>query len=296
MPIKAVGVWDTVGSLGVPTIKLFGLIPIHRDTTREFSFVNTEVAPNIEHAYQALALDEVRSPFEPTIWESPASNSGAILKTLKQTWFPGVHSSIGGGYPDTNISDITLAWMITQLSHHVSFDKKYVPVQRKQNEAYYATVDVPVASWAMGQIQRSDGGALNTATGRTTRTPGEYHPTDPDTGKDIKRPMRKTHEFIHPSVRYRIDQKGPGLAENAKDHVGKGVYDPPALKGWTYIAPDEETDVGGKEWAGEGKWHVKRKDGQETFIVEDRILEGTAEMDLLVGWAGIFKDLYPEEE
>lgn len=204
---------------------------------------------------------------------------------------------MGGGYPDTNISDITLAWMITQLSHHVSFDPNYVPTQRDQNEAYYATVNTPQATraWAMGQIQRSDGGPINAATGKTTRTPGEYHPTDPDTGKDLPRHMRKTHEFIHPSVRYRIEQKGPGLAEDAKDHVGKGLYNPAALQGWNFIPPSEDTIVGGKEWAGEGKWYIKHKDGKETYIVEDRILDGTAEMDLLIGWSGILKGLYPDD-
>ena len=82
IPIKAIGVWDTVGSLGVPSLKLFGF-SLHTDTTVEYSFVNTELAPNVENAYQALALDEVRSAFTPTIWEKPGPN-----QVLKNTWFP----------------------------------------------------------------------------------------------------------------------------------------------------------------------------------------------------------------
>lgn len=107
--------------------------------------------------------------------------------------------------------------------------------------------------------------------------------------------MRKTHEFIHPSVRYRIEQKGPGLAQSAKDHVGQGIYQPAALKGWKFITPDEQTDVGGKQWAEEGKWYIRHADGKETFIVEDRIEEGTAEFDLLMGSTEIYKTLYPEK-
>lgn len=285
--IKAIGVWDTVGSLGVPTMKIFG-IPLHTDNVIEYSFINTQVAPNVEHAYQALALDEVRTPFSPTVWESPAPGSKTALKELKQTWFPGVHTSIGGGYADTSISDITLAWMITQLSPHLSFDKSYIPAQRAQNQEFYGTKNVPVRSWAMGLIQRSDEGFLNTMTGRTVRTPGEYHPTDPMTGKAKPKKMQKTCEFVHPSVRYRIEQKGAGLASDDGDYVGKGVYAPNALKGWNFkvsgevegMTPEEVT-----EWREYGKWVVQRKgEDKPTFIVEEKIEPGTAEMDLIEGW------------
>jgi hypothetical protein len=65
--IKAIGVWDTVGTLGVPTMKVFG-IPLHVGSTLQYSFINTQVAPNVENAYQALALDEMRTAFQPTVW------------------------------------------------------------------------------------------------------------------------------------------------------------------------------------------------------------------------------------
>lgn len=89
--------WDTVGSLGLPDLKLLG-IPLHRTSKREYAFVNTEVGYNIEYAYQALALDERRAPFSPTVWESPKPDAAVVLQELKQCWFPGVHTSIGGGF------------------------------------------------------------------------------------------------------------------------------------------------------------------------------------------------------
>lgn len=55
-------------------------------------------------------LREHRNPFYPTLWEWPDSTNS--LKTLKQFWFPGTHSNIGGSYADAGISNITLAWMI----------------------------------------------------------------------------------------------------------------------------------------------------------------------------------------
>lgn len=285
-----------MGSLGVPTMKLFG-ITLHTDTVHEFSFVNTAVMPNLEYAYQALAIDEQRSPFAPTIWELPEPDTTA-LKMLKQTWFPGVHSSIGGGYTDTSISDITLAWMITQLSRHLSFDKDYIVQQRLQNVQFYKSVDSEVRPWAMGLIQDSSTGFLNTMTGRSTRTPGEYHPTDPNTGKPLPRKMENTREFIHPSVRYRIEQKGAGLSESSKDKIGQGLYSPKALAGWRFVKPGVEldNDLGGKEWAEYGKWVVERPDGSKTFIVEEMIENDSAEMELLKGWTnyGVEAKLYPD--
>lgn len=271
----------------MPTLKILG-IPLHTDNVIEYSFINTEVAPNVEHAYQALALDEVRVPFSPTVWESPSEGTKTALKELKQTWFPGVHTSIGGGYEDSSISDITLAWMITQLSKHLSFDKSYIPTQRSQNEEFYTFKKVPVRSWAMGLIQRSDEGFMNTMTGRGVRTPGEYHPTDPLTGKPKPTKMKKTCEFVHPSVRYRIEQKGAGLAAGDKDFVGKGVYQPDALKGWNFQVSGDVEGMSPEEvheWQGYGKWVVQRKgEDKPTYIVEEKIEPGTAEMDLITGW------------
>jgi uncharacterized protein (DUF2235 family) len=59
--IKCIGVWDTVGSLGIPK---------SRFCQTQFSFHNTNLGPGVEHAYQALAIDEERGPFEPAIWKA----------------------------------------------------------------------------------------------------------------------------------------------------------------------------------------------------------------------------------
>lgn len=99
--IRMVGVWDTVGALGAP-------MPLLRKATRNWvGFFNTHISPIIEHAYQALALDEQREPFLPDLW------TGAVEphQTVEQCWFRGVHSDIGGGYKESGLSDIALFWM-----------------------------------------------------------------------------------------------------------------------------------------------------------------------------------------
>jgi len=103
--IKFVGVWDTVGAMGIP-ISFLGLF----DDKDEF--YDTKIGGNVRIARHAMAIDEHRSDFEPTVW-IPQKNMD-----IRQVWFAGAHSDIGGSYkPDKDgsfSSDIALAWMIKE--------------------------------------------------------------------------------------------------------------------------------------------------------------------------------------
>ena len=90
-PIHCIGAWDTVGALGAPGL-LGRLI-----NPNKYKFHDISLTPPIRHAYQALAIDERRKSFAPSVWQRPAGWAGE----LKQQWFAGVHGNIGGGYtPD----------------------------------------------------------------------------------------------------------------------------------------------------------------------------------------------------
>lgn len=69
---------------------------------------------DIDYAFQALAIDERRLTFPPTLWHR---TQDAPAKDLQQCWFPGVHQNIGGGAPDSEIEDITFAWMVCHIFH-----------------------------------------------------------------------------------------------------------------------------------------------------------------------------------
>ncbi|KAH0564840.1 hypothetical protein GP486_001776, partial [Trichoglossum hirsutum] len=126
VPIKAVAVWDTVGSLGIPTISWIDKLHLPFPSNKELLFYDTKLDNlNIEYAFQALALDEMRWSFPPAMWELPPGST----TVLKQTWFPGVHSNIGGGMDDQQLSDITLAWMLSQLDGMLDFDEDYIKAQ-----------------------------------------------------------------------------------------------------------------------------------------------------------------------
>jgi uncharacterized protein (DUF2235 family) len=100
--IAMVGVWDTVGALGIPGDLFSGL------DTSYFEFLDTSLHPDVRAAYQALAIDEKRSEFTPTLWSTPAS----ATQIVEQIWFSGVHSDVGGGYAAHGLSDIALGWMM----------------------------------------------------------------------------------------------------------------------------------------------------------------------------------------
>ena len=104
--VHFVGVWDTVGSLGIP-FSLLGLF----DSKDEF--YDTKMGSNVSFARHAIAIDEKRVDFAPTLWMPKPGVD------LKQVWFSGVHSDIGGSYaPDkktkTLASDTPLRWMIKE--------------------------------------------------------------------------------------------------------------------------------------------------------------------------------------
>jgi uncharacterized protein (DUF2235 family) len=101
-PIKFIGVWDTVGALGAPGF--LGQV-FNRD---KYAYHDIGLHPEILHAYQALAIDERRKPFVPSIWKKPAGWTG----TLEQAWFAGVHSNVGGGYDPDGLANEALHWIV----------------------------------------------------------------------------------------------------------------------------------------------------------------------------------------
>lgn len=113
VPIKMIGVFDTVGALGVP----FG---------KSHWFHNTHLSTIYKHSYQALGIDEHRPAFAPTLWtrftpnppDSTARQSKRRENIAEQRWFIGAHANVGGGYPDNRLSQLSLAWMVEKAESH----------------------------------------------------------------------------------------------------------------------------------------------------------------------------------
>ena len=105
--IHFIGCWDTVGAVGFPI----------ESVTRAFTalwrlrFRSNGLNHLIEHARHALAIDDERRTFQPTLWDE--SGLGAH-QTVKQVWFPGMHSDVGGSYAKDEMSHVSLLWMLKE--------------------------------------------------------------------------------------------------------------------------------------------------------------------------------------
>lgn len=101
VPVEMVGVWDTVKATDDP------------------DYGDQLLSPNVKAGYHAIAIDERRVFFPVLTWSDDPR--------VKQVWFPGTHSDVGGGYEDAGLSDIALKWMIFRaLGHGLQFDAERV--------------------------------------------------------------------------------------------------------------------------------------------------------------------------
>src|SRR3954454_4473665 len=109
--IRFIGVWDTVGALGIP----WSGVPVINRINRRWSFHDTRLSSTVDGAFQALAIDKRRKPFEPAVWEQ---SPGVPGQRVEQVWFPGVHCDVGGGYTDAALADVALEWVAERAQEY----------------------------------------------------------------------------------------------------------------------------------------------------------------------------------
>ncbi|GJJ14807.1 hypothetical protein Clacol_009075 [Clathrus columnatus] len=170
--IKFIGVFDTVGALGLPReLRLRG------KSRSLFGFPNKKLGEHIQYAYQALAIDETRKDFVAAKFEQ-SDEGRARGQVLKQVWFSGSHSDIGGGYQAHDLSDLTLMWMASHFEPFLSLDLDYLLCHLPQ----------PVDSWGEQPPHDSRTGVFTLAL------------TSPRKFPSLGSSGWPTHEYIHPSV------------------------------------------------------------------------------------------------
>ena len=115
--VKFIGVWDTVGALGIPS-KFLGML-----SRKKYAFHDVSLSSCVKNGYHALAIDERRKPFEPTLWDGELNAD----QHIEQRWFAGVHTNIGGGYDEGGLSNIALHWIKDKaVSHNLEVDEKFL--------------------------------------------------------------------------------------------------------------------------------------------------------------------------
>jgi uncharacterized protein (DUF2235 family) len=110
--IEFLGCWDTVPALGVPFQSLD--VVIDRIPRFRHSFHNLTLSRSVDNAYHALAIDDERQTFHPKLWR----RKGRPDQQMKQVWFCGMHTDVGGGYREPQLSDLALDWMAKMAIAH----------------------------------------------------------------------------------------------------------------------------------------------------------------------------------
>ncbi len=117
--VNLVGVWDTVGSVGLAAGNIPGI------SRSSFDYLQTGLRIHILNAYHALAIDEHRNDFAPTLWDvrHPKDPNAVIaqarpLTSVEQRWFVGAHANVGGGYQTDLLAQAPLRWMMKKAEAH----------------------------------------------------------------------------------------------------------------------------------------------------------------------------------
>ncbi len=195
--IKCIGVWDTVGALGIP----IGII--EKFSAHKYAFHDVALSSHVKIALHALAIDERRKPFVPTLWEQSKEDADQNRNWLEQAWFAGVHSNIGGGYADAGLSDIAFLWMVDRVKSmcKLEFNDDYVkqiarplPLGRLQDsmtEGYKL----------LGEFERQIDEAREANAARGVHTWEYVH-------EDVKPRMQDTN-YIAPNLRKYANRTNP---------------------------------------------------------------------------------------
>lgn len=171
--IDFVGVWDTVGALGLP-LNWFTLL-----NRRRYQFHDARLSPIIRHAYHALAIDEQRRTFQPSLWENPGPD-----QVLEQRWFAGVHTNVGGGYEHDGLANCSLHWIKDKaVSLGLGVDEKFLSFYRP---------------W-FGDELRNSMTWLYRLLGRQLRPVGAGHNTHEIVDESVRRRQQHAEGGYHPA-------------------------------------------------------------------------------------------------
>jgi uncharacterized protein (DUF2235 family) len=201
--VKCVGVWDTVGAIGIPSD-----LPLPADTVQLFGFNDRRLGSYVERAYHAMALNERRGAFDICKFEQTKAGreKGQVLK---QVWFAGVHTDVGGGYEKHDLSDITLGWMAACVGDILALDLPYFITQSAHPTAPYGKQPPNKSRKGMFLLTRP-------------------------IQRDVPRETNDvTHEYIHPSAMRQLDIQPETLEEMVEKN--------PSIL-WTLLPLEEQVE------------------------------------------------------
>lgn len=212
--IRFLGVWDTVGRLGVP------LGPLPFAVASRYGFHDTSPSRIVRNGFHALAIDEHRDEFVPTLWTGDAP-AGSVIE---QVWFPGAHADIGGGYRSAGLSDIALHWMAQKAQGvGLELDPAMLP-DAAQLDPLAPQHDPRRGLFLPDRLTptlRLIGPAIRFKTSPFERV---YQPMD-----DNGAPLPTINEAIHPSAVGRLGGRVQVLTGDGEEVQREMIYEPKPL-------------------------------------------------------------------
>jgi uncharacterized protein (DUF2235 family) len=218
--IHFIGVWDTVGALGIPD-RLPGweeIAKLFTNWEQVWGFHDTQLSGHVRNAFHALSIDEQREPYKPTLWTGEPDPR----QQLRQVWFTGVHSEVGGGTADHSLSDIGLLWMVERAKEcGLEFQPGYLEAG---------------GSDGVLDAQRKPGKVTPDYAGKLV-----------DSRKGFWTVLHPYHRLSQPHIG---DAPEQGVASSAKRRLEEGIdgYSPPGLEDFIKVKPDvkvvDETPAG----------------------------------------------------
>jgi uncharacterized protein (DUF2235 family) len=243
IPIKFLGVWDTVSALGFPQswavrgIGVWFLSGLTKaldhisDVVFPHRYYNYRLTANVQWAYQALAIDDERNSFQPMVWDETVSPETKV----EQVWFAGSHSNVGGGYGRAGLANVALDWMMRRAARHGLRFK-----EGARDDAY-------AASNVHGRLYDSrDGLAVYY----------RYKPRNIEVlcAGRLRGPTR-IHESVLERMRYKTANYAPGNLPYAFDVVKSDPDAPPVSRtaaespdAWARLTKPLRASVARREW------------------------------------------------
>lgn len=206
--VRFIGVWDTVGALGIP-LGVFGGL-----NAELYQFHDVTLTSYVDVAYHAVAIDEHRKPFAPTLWEQQET-AAAAGQIMRQMWFAGAHSNVGGGYGESGLSDNTFRWIAEGAR-----------IAGLELDDTYVTTHIANGCWN-GELRDSMNPAFQLL-GHYTRPIADGR-TNAQLESGV---FDKTRERVHETARDRFGRIAPRFADpyspsNLSDYIERHAEDLP---------------------------------------------------------------------
>nr|WP_314257294.1 DUF2235 domain-containing protein [uncultured Devosia sp.] len=159
LKITYLGVWDTVGAMGVPSF-----LWISKLFNRKYTFHDFALSSSVASARHAIAIDERRATFPEAPWDNldelNARQPDGMEPPYQQLWFPGDHGSVGGGGDITGLSDNALKWMVEgAMAKGLQLPAAFLEAAERSVDNAAPLVNITsqkwsFTSWVMSMVQK----------------------------------------------------------------------------------------------------------------------------------------------